>query len=148
MLGMWVSKDWECCRLGRKQRTWEATFIMRSITLSSWFLLKNIIHPTHEGHYGWMFQMSLVLLLVFVVFGPLWSCLLLPPLADVPCESSQLLFCFSFFLSLLLICALLKLISLLFSCLFPCRSPSAFPGDLPVSAPRCPSKWQHRPAGL
>lgn len=53
----------------------------------------------HEGHYGQMFQPSLVLLLVFVVFGPLWSYLLLPPLADVPCESSQLPFCFSFILS-------------------------------------------------
>lgn len=101
----------------------------------------------HRGHYGQMFQPSLVLLLGFVVFGPLWSYLLLPALADVPCAPSQLPFCFSFILS----CSDVPFQSSvfpLFSCLSPCCSPSAFPGDLLVSAPRCPSKWWYQPAGL
>lgn len=124
-----------CFCLGRKHRIWEQALIVRSITLSSWFLLEFILRAMCKGHYGQMFQLNLVLLLVFVVFGPLRSHVL-SPLADVPCESSQLPFCLSF----IFVCVILKLSFPSLFLLFSLPWSLCLPRDLLVPAPHCPSK--------
>lgn len=125
-----MSKNWDVLAwveskgLENKLSLWE--------TLNSWFLLEFITYAICKGYYGQMFQQNLVLLLV--VFGPLRSHVL-PPLADMPHEFSQLPFCFSS----IFVCVILKL--------FPLSLPAfllilslCLPRDLLLSAPYCPSK--------